>query len=112
MALAIPRLWPAIDQDYYSNYLHHFFATDQFQLWSINNPQVRVIEKWSDYKNQAKLEIFGFDGNQNYYENKTKRGSLATVFNQRTVAEAIGTDFKFYSHIEMSNWYNPNNHFM
>ena len=111
MALAMPRFWPSIDQEYYSNYLHHFFATDEFQLWSINNPQVRVMEKWSDYKNQAKLEIFNFDGNQDYYQNKTKRGSLVTVFNQRAVAEAIGTDFKFYDNIKLSDWYNPNNSF-
>jgi hypothetical protein len=111
ITLAMPSLWPTLDSRYMENYIHHFYSTDDFQLWSINTPEARIIKKWTDYKFQVKKEIFDFDGDQHYFETKTKRGSLFAVFNQRSLAEAIDSDFNLIKTLDTSVWYDPNNSF-
>lgn len=110
-ALAAPKCWPMIDSGFIGRYLHHFYATDDFQLWSINNPQIRYLKKWNEYKHQAKLEIYQFDKNEDYYLNKSKKGSLNTVFQQRDVVQAIDEDFNFYKEFDPDAWYDPDNTF-
>jgi hypothetical protein len=110
--LAMPKLWPTLNAEYMKNYIHHFYSTDDFQLWSINSPETRIIKKWTDYKFQAKKEIFDFDGNQHYFETKTKRGSLYTVFSHRNLAEAIDSDFNLIERLDIPAWYEPNNNFI
>ena len=58
-----------------------------------------------------KVEIYQFDKNQDYYENKTKRGSLVLVFQQRVLTEAIDSNFNFYKNIDLSNFINRPNVF-
>lgn len=110
-ALASPKCWPMIDSNFMDKYLHHFYATDDFQLWSMNNPQIRYLKKWNEYKHQAKLEIYQYDKNEDYYLNKAKKGSLNTVFMQRDVVQAIDEDFNFYNELNPADWYEPDNTF-
>lgn len=106
-SLASPRCQPNIDKDY--PYLQHFFDSENFQLWSINNPQIRIFQRINDYKMQARKEIYEFDRNENYFINKSKKGSLFLVFSQRLLADAIDEDFNFYEKPDFAQWYEPNN---
>jgi hypothetical protein len=112
LTLAMPKCWSGINRNYMNDYIHHFFGTEEFQLWAINSPDIRVIKQWKNYKYQAKKEIFDFDGDQNYFENKTKRGSLVTVFNHRNLAEAIDSDFNLIERVNASNYYDHSNNFL
>lgn len=110
-ALASPKFFNTINQEWNNQYLHHFYQTDQFQLWSINNPSVRYITDWKNYKYRAKESIFAFDGDAEYLANKIKRPSLQTVFHQRKVSEAVTTDFKLLEIFDPNDFYNPENPF-
>jgi hypothetical protein len=111
LTLCAPKLRVNLTESYINDYTPHFFDSTQFQLWSINNPQVRILNKWTDHKYQAKLEIYNFDKNKNYLENKVKRGSLKTIFNQRLLFEGIDSDFNVINKINPDQWYTPNNIF-
>jgi hypothetical protein len=110
-ALASPKFFSTIDQDWNNQYLHHFYQTEEFQLWSINNPSVRYITDWKNYKYRAKESIFAFNRDNDYFINKIKRPSLQTVFYQRKVTEAITTDFELMETFNPTEFYNPENPF-
>ena len=111
LTLCTPKLRVNLTEQYIKDYTPHFFDSIQFQLWSINNPQVRILKKWTDHKYQAKLEIYDFDKNKNYLETKVKRGSLKTIFNQRLLFEGIDSKFNIIEKIDPDLWYNTNNIF-
>jgi len=101
-----------INEEYINTYLHHFYHTDSFQLWSMNNPQVRYIDDWKNYKLLAKQEIFKFDNNKNYFETKIKRGSFYTIFGQRRLIDGISDDLSIVRQINPIDWYNDKNDFI
>lgn len=111
LTIAMPKYWSSFNDEFIDTYIHHFYATEDFQLWAINTPETRVIRKWTEYKLQAKKEIFNFDGNLDYFENKTKRGSLITVFRHRDVAEAVDSNLILHQRLDPTIWYDPSNNF-
>lgn len=112
MILSMPKQWNNIDQNFPETYLHHFYSTNEFQLWSVNTPQYRDMKVWSDYKMVAKQDIFDFDGDQDYFDNKIKRGSLYTLFSQRSMPDAIDTNFNIVPIIDVVESHQINNSFM
>lgn len=57
--------------------LYHFFNTDMFQIWAIQNYKTNAsFEEWNDYKEAFKTYIYEQDGDEDYFINKTKVGSL------------------------------------
>lgn len=62
--------------------LEHFFRGDGFQNWALTHPEIRQIDDWRQYKEQAKAYIFDFTGDADYYREKTKEGSLNKVMRQ------------------------------
>lgn len=111
LVISTPRLWQNIDASFAGTYLHHFFSTDYFQLWSIHNRPYRSMKSWTNYKQVAKQDIFNFDGNQEYFDTKIKKGSLYTVFSQRTMFDAIDSNWKPIHKLQDVDWYNPENDF-
>lgn len=111
MVISAPKQWKNIDSSFPGTYLHHFFSTDYFQLWAINNRPYRTIGTWTDYKKVAKQDIFDFDGNEDYFNTKIKKGSLYTVFSQRTMVDAIDADWNLVPNLAEFNWYNADNDF-
>eukprot|EP01062_Namystynia_karyoxenos_P038598 TRINITY_DN28030_c0_g1_i1.p1 TRINITY_DN28030_c0_g1~~TRINITY_DN28030_c0_g1_i1.p1 ORF type:complete len:575 (+),score=173.03 TRINITY_DN28030_c0_g1_i1:72-1796(+) len=76
--------------------VHHFYASDHFQQWSMENhhrklPDLRV---WSTYKAPLKEFIFEFNGDADYRDNKLKLGSLQHVMDSYR-SLAIGIDDRF-----------------
>lgn len=110
-ALAMPKFTPNINDEWHQTYMHHFYQTDAFQLWSMNHPEVRYIDDFRHYKQQAKQLIYDFDGNEDYYINKIKRPSLYSVFEQRILSEAITEDWEIISKLNPFEYYNPDNPF-
>ena len=111
LVLCSPKLWHNFSEEFMNTYLHHFYDSSDFQLWSINAQDARNITKWIDYKKQAKIEIFEFDKNQDYLDNKLKKPSLRTVFLQRMMFEGIDTDFNIIHKFDINEYYLPNNDF-
>lgn len=111
LVLSMPKYWANINENFVTTYLHSFFSTDEFQLWSVANPLYRDMKSWSDYKKSTKQDIFNFDHNRDYLDNKIKKGSLYTIFSQRSIADAIDSDFNIISTIDMNHWYRLNNQF-
>jgi len=111
LVLPSPSQAENITTEFVRTHVHHFFNTSEFQLWSINSPQHRVFDKWINYKLEAKKDIFQFDKDREYFETKTKRGSLYTVWTQRKVYAAIDSEFVLHSKFNPSFWYDPQNDF-
>lgn len=110
-ALTFPKFFDNISEEFDKDYVHHFYQTDNFQLWSINNPQIRYIADWKNHKQPAKDSIYAFDKDENYFVNKINKPSLQTVFSQRPVISAITDDFKLLEEYNLDKFYNSSNIF-
>jgi hypothetical protein len=100
-----------INSEWDKTHVKHFYQSEEFQLWSMNNPQVREIADWKLYKREAKQLIYEFDMNERYYLNKIKMPSLFTVFRQRDLNEYTTDDFSIGRRFVPEDFYNPNNDF-
>lgn len=56
--------------------LRHFFQTDDFQRWSLANPDQRIGDDWASYKFPLKDIIFDFNRDKRYRKTKIKERSL------------------------------------
>lgn len=110
-ALAAPKLFANVNQEWNAIHMQHFYHTDYFQLWSIYHPEVRIISDWKNYKLAAKTDIFEFDKNYDYFKNKIKRASLYTIFGQRKLLDGIDHTFAPVPVISPEDWYNSLNDF-
>jgi hypothetical protein len=59
----------------------NFFMTEDFQTWSISNPDKKIGDTWASYKQVAKDFIFSYNKDQEYQRLKTKVASLPSVLN-------------------------------
>lgn len=109
--LTMPNYTHKINKDWDKKYLHHFYQTDNFQLWSMNNPQVRNFDTWSEYKKEAKELIFQFDKNERYLKTKIKSASLYSIFWARILNECVTDEFEIIERFNPEDYYNPNNDF-
>lgn len=106
-----PTLSSNINKEWHETYMKHFFQSDSFQQWSVNNPSARYITDWKNYKLEGKKYIFDFDQNKNYFINKFKTASLQTLFEQSRVSQAITGDFEVLEKVDFFDYYNPDNSF-
>ena len=56
--------------------IRHFFQTDDFQRWSIANPDLKIRDSLESYKWPAKEFIYKFTKDADYRDHKIKVGSL------------------------------------
>lgn len=56
--------------------VRHFFQTEDFQRWSIANPDLKIRDSLASYKWPAKDFIYRFTGDADYRDHKIKIGSL------------------------------------
>lgn len=56
--------------------VRHFFRTDNFQKWSILNPDKKLKDTLKSYKFTAKDYIYDYTSDEDYRDNKLKIGSL------------------------------------
>lgn len=68
------RLYPSVQLPFGT--ITHFFDTNEFQLWSLNNPDKKIKTTIQSYKYIAKDYIYSYHKDDNYRDNKLKVGSL------------------------------------
>lgn len=56
--------------------VRHFFQTDDFQRWSIVNPDMKIRQDLQSYKWPAEDFIYRYTKDADYLDNKIKIGSL------------------------------------
>ncbi|MGI9502573.1 MAG: hypothetical protein ACR2RE_05915 [Geminicoccaceae bacterium] len=77
----------------------HFFRTDDFQRWSMTNPDQRIrFGNWASYKWPLKDYIKAFTGDNDYRYSRVKQPSLRGLENKsyKSKALAIGADGRLW----------------
>lgn len=87
------RIYSHTDLLLSKNKIVHFFNTDEFQLWSLQNPDLKVKDDWYSYKWLMKDMIYQYDHNEDYKKNKVKFPSLPSMVRFKKVIDYIGDDF-------------------
>ena len=103
-----------LTDEFLSQHYMQFFEATDFQIWSMLNPSKKISNTWESYKLEAKKMIFDFNKDQDYFDNKVKKGSLSQVFKQRKVPDALAFEdgnYIFVDELNPAEFYNPNNHF-
>ncbi|MBP6889317.1 MAG: hypothetical protein KBC83_02320 [Candidatus Moranbacteria bacterium] len=107
-----PRNVNRIDLSYMMTYCNQFYNTEDFQLWSMNNPDKKIKDQWNTYKWVCKDIIFDYTKDADYRDNKIKRGSLYSVFLQQDTYNFIDESMKFYRDLDVSEYCNVDNDFI
>lgn len=94
----------------FSNY-DAFYATPDFQLWSMNNSNQLITKGWANAKSACKDIIYDFNHDAYYRDNKEKQGSLYNVFRKKQSTACIASDWSWHDTWDNDNWLNPNNSF-
>lgn len=105
-----------INSEFLDLYYHQFFNTDDFQRWSMMNPDKKIVKDWRGYKITAKEFILEYTKDQEYFANKVKMGSLSGIFRQRTVPDGLCYDtdtgeYLFADTVNADDFYDPDNSF-
>ena len=104
-----------ITHDFVRNYFHHFYSTENFQRWSMLNHDLKIKDSWATYKWESKRLIYEFNRDKVYLDEKVKIGSLVKLFLQKTMPQAVTSNFEFLNTVSLENlddYYNPNNSFI
>ncbi|QQG38135.1 MAG: hypothetical protein HYS26_01100 [Candidatus Kaiserbacteria bacterium] len=106
-----PRNIRNIDQRYIDTKYVHFFGTDDFQRWSMANPDKRIKDTWNTYKWPAKDIIYDYTKDREYRDSKIKRGSLKALFLQQHSYSFIDEKLGFHDDLSPETYYEPHNDF-
>lgn len=98
--------------DYLNVRFDQFFNTEDFQLWSMMNPDKKIKDVWSTYKWPAKDFIYEYTKDADYRDNKQKRGSLGAVLQQQQSYNFISAELEFHKELDSHVWYNAGNDFV
>ncbi|MBP7811889.1 MAG: hypothetical protein KA054_03545 [Candidatus Moranbacteria bacterium] len=107
-----PRNAPHITSEYAREYYLPFYNTEDFQLWSLNNPDKRIRDTWKSYKWVCKDIIYEYTQDADYRDNKIKVGSLSKFLRVNDAFNFIDSDFKLYRELDPSEYYDPENDFI
>lgn len=77
--------------------LTHFFNTEQFQQWSMQEGHYFTGDNWGDYKKVMKRFIYQVDGDMNYFKHKTKHPSLPALLRYKDTFDFIYEDNGVYT---------------
>lgn len=102
-----------VDHNFIDTYVHHFYASPEFQKWSMLNHHLKLQDSWKTYKWEAKRLICEYNRDTSYRDNKVKMGSLYHLYGQKKSAECMTTNFEFVDldEFDPTVFYNPNNSF-
>src|SRR5262249_30840139 len=102
-----------ITKSYLKNYYAPFYMTDPFQLWSMNNnTEGRIKNGWRSYKWPAKELIYNFTKDEQYRDNKLKRGSLQYLVKNQPRTAFIDARLHFHAEFEPEKHYREDNDFI
>jgi hypothetical protein len=112
LAFMDPNARQLVNQTFMDTYYHHFFASTDFQKWSMLNHDKKLLKDWKSYKLESKKFIFDYNKDEIYYNEKIKMGSLFNLMIKKIVAKAITDDYTFLDKIDLNEFYVPNNSFV
>ena len=101
----------SINQEFCKDHLIYFFGDQRFQQWAFHNRSQYEITRWQDFKMPAKRIIYDFDRNEDYLQNKTKKGSLYQILNDTSKCLAITENFEFLTDFNPEDYYKESNFF-
>jgi hypothetical protein len=101
-----------INKEYIDNYYYTFYGTEDFQLWSMANMDKKIKDTWKSYKFPAKEIIFAFNKDEDYFQNKTKVGSLPRVVAEYSPLLYIDENYRSVEHLDFAEVYNKDNSFI
>ena len=78
-----PQKALTVAKDYLDTRFISFYNTDEFQLWSMNNPDKKIRDSWASYKWISKDVIYDYTKDAEYRDNKTKVRSRQVVLRQQ-----------------------------
>lgn len=103
------KLSPKYVKDFYAP----FFNTEAFQLWSMNNLDMRIRDGgWRSYKWPAKELIYEYTKDMDYLNNKIKIGSLQYLFAQHQQFNFMDDHFKVHDAVRPEEFYEERNDFI
>ena len=106
-----PRNAARVTPEYVATRHLHFYSTDDFQLWSMNNPDKKIKDSWKTYKWPCKDIIYDYTKDAEYRDNKIKRGSLYSLLLQQSQYNFIDESMTFHHELDAKEFYNPDNDF-
>lgn len=105
-----PQTQHRVNDQWIANQFYHFFSSENFQKWSMLNPQLKIKNSWRSYKFHAKEFIYKFNGDIIYKNEKLKKGSLFKLFLSRRTPVALTTDWQYLYQLDPTCLYqSPNN---
>lgn len=107
-----PRNACRIDSSYITMNYNQFYNTEDFQLWSMNNPDKKIKDRWNTYKWVCKDIIFDYTKDADYRDHKIKHGSLHSVFLQQSTYNFIDESMKLFHDVDVNAYYNDRNDFI
>lgn len=101
-----------VNHEFVGTYFHHFFSTEDFQKWSMLNPQLKIRNNnWKDYKFHAKDLIFDFNKDAEYRDHKIKRRSLFKLFIGKDTPDGLSGNFDYLYDLKREDYYIEDNSF-
>jgi hypothetical protein len=100
-----------VTQDYLDTRFVSFFNTEEFQLWSMNNPDKRIKDTWASYKWIAKQLIYDYTKDAEYRDNKLKKGSLITLTNRLYTNNFLDENLRFSNALDPEAYLETQNDF-
>ena len=101
-----------IDTEYPGTKYDHFYGTEDFQLWSMNNMDKKIKDQWKTYKWVCKDIIYEYTKDAEYRDNKIKRGSLHSILLQQDTYNFIDDSLKFWYELDLEEYYVAENDFI
>jgi len=101
-----------INADFLNTYYFQFFITDDFQKWSMLNPDKKIDQTWVSYKKAAKEFIYEITKDEDYYLHKTKIQSLMNITRKRIMPEGITSEYEIIKNLNPEDYYNSQNSFI
>lgn len=76
--------------------LKHFFNTDEFQQWSLQEGHIFAGRNWGEYKHVMKKQIYAVTSDLDYFKYKTKHPSLPALLRYKDTFDFIYEDNGVY----------------
>ena len=112
IAYTTPRNMKNINVDYINRCYAPFYNTEDFQLWSMCNPDKKIKNGWNTYKWPAKDIIYDFTKDAAYRDHKTKRQSLRSLIARENRCNFIDESMSLLQDINLEDYYEPRNDFV
>jgi|SRR5665213_173727 len=106
-----PRNAQKVTQEYLDKRFVSFYNTDEFQLWSMNNPDKRIKDTWKSYKWVCKDIIYKYNRDAEYRDNKTKNASLLPLIGFNPPHHFIEEHMHFSNDLPLESYFEAKNDF-